>query len=80
MVQWVKNLAAAAWEATQLCIQSPVQHSELKNLVLPQLQCRSQLQLKFNPWTGAAIKKKKKKLEFGAEKGLLQGRLGQFML
>ena len=46
MVQWVKNLAAVAQVAMEVCVQSPAQCSELKDLVWH----GSQLQLRFNPW------------------------------
>ena len=43
MVQWVKNLTAAAGVAVEAQIKSRDWHNELKDLVLPQLQHRSQL-------------------------------------
>ena len=49
MAQWVKNLTAAAQVAVELQVQSPAQHSGLKDLVIPQLQHRLQLWLGFNP-------------------------------
>ena len=42
--QWVKNPTAAAWVAAELRVQSPGQHSGLKDPVLPELW------LGFNPW------------------------------
>lgn len=36
MVQWVKNLAAAAWVSEEAWVLSLPQHSRLKELVLPQ--------------------------------------------
>ena len=38
MAQWVKNPTAAAWVATEAWVQSPAQHSLLKDPGLPQLQ------------------------------------------
>ena len=49
MVQWVKNLTAVAQVALEAQVQSPAQHGELKDLALPQLWFRSQLQLGFSP-------------------------------
>ena len=49
MVQWTKNPTAVAWVTADMQVQSPAQSSGLKDPVLPQLQCRSKLQLKFNP-------------------------------
>lgn len=37
MAQWVKNLNAVAWVTGEVWVQSPAQHSGLKDLVLPQL-------------------------------------------
>ena len=48
VMQWVKNLTAATQVTAEVWVQSPVQHSGLKYLVLPQLQLRSQLWLRFN--------------------------------
>ena len=50
VVQAVKNLTAAAQFTGEAQIQSPAQSSGLKELVLPQLLHRLQLQLGFNPW------------------------------
>ena len=50
MVQWVNNLTTAARVAAEGQVPSPARCSALKDLVLPQLGCRSQLQLRFNPW------------------------------
>ena len=52
MVQWVKNLTAVARVAAEVQVPSPAWCSGLKNLVLPQLCCRSQLQLGFDLWPG----------------------------
>ena len=49
MAQWVKPTSVAQ-VATEAQDQSPAQRSGLKDLALPQLWCRSQLQLRFNPW------------------------------
>ena len=46
MAQWVKDQATA-----EAKVQSPALGSGLKDLVLPQLQHRSQLWLGFNPWS-----------------------------
>ena len=50
MAQWVKNLIAVAQVAAEVQVRSLAQHSELKDLALLQLQYRSQLRLRFNPW------------------------------
>ena len=70
MVQLVKNLTTVAWVTAEAQVQSLAQCSGLKDPVLPQLQCRSQLQLRFNPLAQefpcamcVAIKKKKKRKE-----------------
>ena len=52
MVQWVKNLTAAAQVIAEAWVQSLAQCSGLKDLTLLQLQRRSQLWLGFNPWPG----------------------------
>ena len=52
-VVWrVGNPTAAPWVAAEAWVQSPALHSGLKDPVLLQLQCRSQLRLVFNPWPG----------------------------
>lgn len=43
MVQWLKNPTAAARVAAEPWVQSPAQHSRLKNLGLGQLRQKSQL-------------------------------------
>ena len=65
VVQQVKNLTAVAQIATEVWVQSPAWCSELKDLMMLQLQHKSQLLLGFNPWPGespyamgVAIKKK----------------------
>ena len=50
MVQWVKNLTAAAWVAAVMPVPSPAQHTGLKDLALLELWRKSQLQVGFNPW------------------------------
>ena len=65
-MQWVKNLIAVAWVTVEVQIWSPAWHSGLKDPVLPQLQLRSQLWLRFWPRElqyaiGAAIKRQKTK-------------------
>ena len=50
VVQWVKNLTAVAWVAMEARVGSPAQCSGVKDPGLPQLQCRSQLQLGLNLW------------------------------
>ena len=45
MVQWVKNPTVAAWVTAETRVQSLAWHSGLKDLALPQLQCRLKLQL-----------------------------------
>ena len=58
VVQWVKNLTAAAWVAMEVQAGSLPRCSGLKYPVLPQLWCRSQLWrrsqlwLGFSPWPG----------------------------
>ena len=52
MAQWVKNLTTVAQITAEVRVQSPVWCSGLKDLALPQLQHRSQLQLEFSPWPG----------------------------
>ena len=47
MAQWVKNPTVA----TLVSVEVP-KHSVLKDSALPQLWCRSQLRLRFNPWPG----------------------------
>ena len=49
VAQWVKNLTAAAQVTVEVRVQSPAQHSELKDLVLLQQWCRMQLWLRFIP-------------------------------
>ena len=49
VVQWVKNLTAAAQVAMEGWVQSLAQRSGLKDSLLPQLQRRLHLQLRFNP-------------------------------
>ena len=51
MAQWVKNLTAVARVAAVVHVQSLARHSGLKHLELLQLQCRSQLWLRFTPWS-----------------------------
>ena len=50
MAQWVKNLIVAARVAAEVRVPSLAWSSGLKDLVLLQLQCRSQFGLKFNLW------------------------------
>ena len=52
LVQWVKNLTAAAGVTAEARVQSPAQHNGWKDLALPWLQHRSQPWLGFNPWPG----------------------------
>ena len=52
MAQWVKTLTAVARVAVEMWVQSPTWCSALKDLVLPQLQYRSQLWLEFIAWPG----------------------------
>ena len=64
MAKWVKNLTAVTLVATEVRVWLQVQHSGLKDPVLPQLWCRSQLQLRSNPGlaifvAGTAIKTNK---------------------
>ena len=50
VVQWVKNLMAAVWVAVKVWVWTQAWQSGLKDPVLPQLWCRVELQLRFNPW------------------------------
>ena len=68
MAQWVKNLTAAAWVATEMQVPSLALSSWLKDLELLQLWHRLHLLLGFSPWPGnfhmlkvQSLKKKKKK-------------------
>ena len=63
-------MAQRDWQhlcTARMQVRSPVQYSGLKDLVLPQMQHRSQLQLRSDPWPrnsiccGAAKKEGKKK-------------------
>ena len=55
MARWVKNLTAAALVAVQMQVQSLAQHYGLKDLVLPKLQSRLQLQLRLIPGPGTSM-------------------------
>ena len=52
MAQWVNSSTAAAPVTVEVQVQSLATQSGLKDLMLPQLWCRSQLWLRFNPWSG----------------------------
>ena len=67
----------AQWNQQCLCsprtqVKSPVRHSRLKDMMLPQLWHRSQLQVGFDSWSGNSIRygveKKKKEEEEEEEK------------
>ena len=67
-MQWIRNPTAAAWVTVEAWILSPAQLSGLKDPALPQLRCRLQLKLRFNPrprnfyiLTHAAINEKQNK-------------------
>ena len=65
MVQWVKNLTAAARVTEEAQVRSLAQRIGLKNPALSQLRCRLQLWLGFHPWprnihSGRGYKLKKK--------------------
>ena len=71
VAQWIKNQTAVARVTVEAWVQSPARHSELKDLVLPQLQHRSKLWLGFKSWPRNfymswvwLFKKKKKVSEF----------------
>ena len=49
VTQWVKSQTAVAWVAVEVWVQSPPQCSGLKDLALPQLWHRLQLQVRFSP-------------------------------
>ena len=55
MVQWVKNLMAAAQVTADIWVSSPAWPRGLKDPVLPRLCHRLQLQLRFNPWRGGTF-------------------------
>ena len=61
MAQWVKNPTEALQVSPEERVQSSVQHNELKDPAMPQLQHRLQLRLGFNPWPGNFHTPKKKK-------------------
>ena len=50
LAQWVKNPTAVARVTVEARVRSLAQHIGLKDPVLKQLQCKSKLQLRFNPW------------------------------
>ena len=50
MVHWVKSPTAEAQVAAEVWVQSPAQHSGLKDALFPPLRCRMQLWREFNPW------------------------------
>ena len=70
MAQWVKNLTAVAQVPAEVRVPSLAQRSRLKDPVLLQLWCRSQLWLGFSTWPpqelphamGVALKRKEKGL------------------
>ena len=69
MAEWVKDLTSVAWVAAKVQVQSSAWLSELKDLLLPCLQCRSQMHLRFHPWPKNfympwvwPLKKKKKRI------------------
>jgi len=69
VVQWVKNLTAAARVAVVAQVQSPAWLSGLKDPALWQLWRRSELWLGFSPWPRNVhvlqvepLKKKKKRI------------------
>ena len=49
MAQWVKNPTTTAQVAEEAWVLSPAWHGGLKDLALPQLMHKSQLQVRFNP-------------------------------
>ena len=51
MMQWVKNLTAVAQVALEALEQSLAWHSGFKYPALLQLWCKSELWLRFSPWT-----------------------------
>jgi len=50
VAEWVKDLTSVAWVAAKVQVQSSAWLSELKDLLLPRLHCRSQMHLRFHPW------------------------------
>ena len=50
VAQWVKNPTAVVWVSAEAWVPSPARQSVLRDSVLWQLWCKSQLQLRFNPW------------------------------
>ena len=55
MALWVKNLTAVAQVTVEVWVQSLAVYGRLKSPVLPQLQCRYQLWLRFIPGPGKSI-------------------------
>ena len=52
ITSWSSHCGAVAQVAVEAQVRSLAQHSGLKDLALPRLQCKSQLQLRFSPWLG----------------------------
>ena len=52
MAQWIKNPTAVAQVAVEVRVQFLTWYSELKDPMLPQLQCRLELRLIFSPLPG----------------------------
>ena len=52
VAQWVRNLTKVAQVAVETQVRSSSWYSGLKDPELPQLWCRLQLWLRFNPWPG----------------------------
>ena len=51
MVQWVKNLTAAAWVSAKVRVQPLAQRCGLKDLTLLLMWCRLPLRRGFSPWS-----------------------------
>ena len=71
MVQWVKNLTAAASVAAEMRVQSPVRCNGLKNPVLLQLWCRSQ---EFPYAVGVVLQERKEVGKRGRKEGRKEGK------
>ena len=55
VVHWVKNLTAVTWVTVEVWDPSLAWYNGLQDPVLLQLQLRSQLWLRFNPWLRISI-------------------------
>ena len=51
LAQWVKDPTAVAWVTAEVWVQSSVWRCGVKDPALPHLWRRSQLWLRYNPWS-----------------------------